>query len=195
VTVAFRGVIARAGFASGDRIVVQHWDDTPFGPTTVVLRTTPDGERVLLAPDDATADVFAALHSVDRVDIAPVRANASDRWIEVRAGDLEVQLKADRGWRNPAFGAPRWLPFVDALVGRAAGLADVDSADVPVRYRVEVYRSVVAGWAAIDGRDLGTRTPARSAIVAVRVTHEDPTGTFDALVRAAARAAVAPAAP
>ncbi|MEY2405465.1 MAG: hypothetical protein QOG39_381 [Acidimicrobiaceae bacterium] len=183
------GFIASAGFASGDRILVAHWTDSPLGPLTDVLWTRPDGERVLLVPDQPAADFVTSVYDVDRVDIVPVKAGVGERWLELDAGPLEVQLKAAAGWRIP-FPRPLWFTrFVEAPVARSllgVQAYDTTASGVHVWYRADVHRRIVTGWATAEGRDLGA-LGSRPSIVAVRPLLEDPSGRLDEVIRRAAR--------
>jgi hypothetical protein len=201
-----KGVIAAAGFASGDRFVVGHWSDTPLGPITDVMWAQPDGSRVLLVPDVPSGEFISSIYTFDAVRIVPTSANGGDRWIEVTAGPVELQLKAGVGWRIP-FPRPPWFTrLVEDPIARAAlGVRTYGRSPSGVRtwYRADVHRPVTAGWATIDGRDLGafgplepacgfgfTEAPRRPSVVSVRPLLEDPSGRLDEVVRAAARARV-----
>lgn len=197
------GVIASAGFASGDRIVVGYWSDSPLGALTDVMWARPDGERVLLAPDQPAADFITAVYTFDRVELVTVKAGGGERWLELEAGPLELQLKAAAGWRVP-FPRPPWFtrwieaPAASALLGvRAYGSTP---SGVHCWYRGDIHRRVVAGWATVDGADLGAIGPVASpcrfgfseppkgpSIVTVRPLLEDPSGRLDEVIRGAAR--------
>lgn len=189
-----KGFVAAAAFATGDAFVLGNWDDTPIGPATELRWTRPDGSRLLLAADESSAQLFGALHGVDDVEIVPVRASGSDRWAEVVAGPVEVQLQATRGWRIPSR-RPRLLtqlvedPLARAALGARAYVAT--PAGVRAWYRADVVRRVVAGWATVDGRDLGSLR-GKPWIAAARPAFEDATGRLDDVIRAAARARVTP---
>jgi hypothetical protein len=187
------GFLATVAFASGDRIVVAHWTDSPLGPLTDVLWTRPNRERVLLVPDQPSADFITAVYAVDRVEIVPVKAGVGDRWLELDAGPLEVQLKAAAGWRVP-FPRPLWFTrFVEAPIARrllGVEAYSTTAGGVHVWYRADEHRRIVTGWATAEGRDLGALAP-RSSIVAVRPLLEDPSGRLDEVIRRAARERVA----
>jgi hypothetical protein len=197
------GTIASAGFASGDRIVIGHWTDSPLGAFSDVMWARPDGERVLLAPDQPVADFITALYDFDRVEIVPVKAGAGDRWLELEAGPVEVQLKAAAGVRMPVPRPPWVTRFVEAPVARALlGVQVYGTTRGGVRewYRFDEHRRIVTGWATAEGRDLGaigpvappvrfgfSEPPQRPSIVAVRPLLEDPSGRLDEVIRKAAR--------
>lgn len=197
------GTIASSGFASGDRIVIGYWTDSPLGAFSNVLWVRPDAERVLLAPDQAVADFITALHTVDRVEIVPVKAGAGDRWLELEAGPVEVQLKAAAGVRMPVPRPPWVTRFVEAPIARALlGVQVYGTTPSGVRgwYRADEHRRIVTGWATADGRDLGaigpltpalhiglSEPPQHPSIVAMRPLLEDSTGRLDEVIRRAAR--------
>src|SRR4051794_6982508 len=189
---ALTGTIASAGFASGDRIVIGHWTDSPLGAFSDVMWARPDGERVLLAPDQPVATFITALYDFDRVEIVPVKAGAGDRWLELEAGPVEVQLKAAAGVRVPVPRPPWVTRFVEAPIARALlGVQVYGTTASGVRewYRTDEHRRVVTGWATADGRDLGaigpiappvrfgfSEPPRRPSIVAVRPLLQEPAG-------------------
>jgi len=189
-----KGVLASAAFSTGDRFVVGHWDDTPLGALTEVRWTKPDGERLLFTADQPAADLLAAVYAFDRVELTPVSANGSDRWLEVAAGQVEVQLQAKTGWRIP-FKRPAIVTQVlEDRIARSmfhARAYERTSTGVRIWYRADVVRLVAAGWATVEGRDLGPLRD-RPTIVSVRPLLEDPSGRLDEAVRAAARATVTP---
>ncbi len=191
-TWTLKGHVAAAAFASGDSFVLGSWDDTPIGACSELRWTRPDGSRTLLTTDESSAQLFGALYHIDDVDIGPVRASGTDRWAEVVAGPIEMQLQAKRGWRLPSR-RPRLLtqlvedPLARAALGARAYTAT--PAGVRVWYRADVVRRVAAGWATLDGRDLGALR-GKPWIAAARPAFEDASGRLDAVVRAAARARV-----
>jgi hypothetical protein len=174
----------------------------------------PDGERVLVAPDQPAADFITALYQFDRVELAPVKAAGGERWLEMEGGPLEMQLKAAAGWRIPFPRPPAFTRWLEAPIARALlGVNAYGTTGSGVRewYRADEHRRVLTGWATADGRDLGAvgpiTTPCRfgfsepprgPSIVAVRPLLEDPSGRLDEVIRRAARERVAlpaPAAP
>jgi hypothetical protein len=205
------GFIASAGFASGDRIVVGQWTDSPLGPLTDVMWARPDGERVLLVPDQPAADFITSLYEFDRVELVPVTAGGGERWLEMAAGPLEMQLKAAAGWRVPFPRPPAFTRFVEAPIARAllgVNVYGTTSSGVREWYRADEHRRVLTGWATADGRDLGALGPVTPpcrfgfsdpprgpSIVAVRPLLEDPSGRLDEVIRRAARERVALPAP
>ena len=186
---SMQGVIASARFASGDRFFIGYWDDTPLGPFTDVMWARPDGTKVLLVPDRSVADFITAVYSFDRVQIASVQATGGDRFIEVNAGPVEVQLRAGVGYRIP-FPRPPWMTrWIEGPIARLAfGVDAYTVTPLGVRrwYRTDEHRPITAGWATIDNHDLGPLVQ-RSSLVKARPLLEDPTGRLDEIVRAAAR--------
>lgn len=205
---SLRGTIAAAGFASGDRFVVGRWDDTPIGPLCDVMWARPDGHRTLLVGDQAGADFITAVYRFDAVEVVPTEVRGTDRWLEVTAGPVELQLQAGRGWRIPVK-RPAWCTrFVEAPVARLAlGVRPYGTSPTGVRewYRADAYRRVARGWASVDGRDLGalgpldppcrfgfSEAPKQPSIVVVRPLLEDLSGQLDRVLLDAARHRVRP---
>ncbi len=192
------GVIAAAGFASGDRIVVGRWTSSPVGPMTDVMWATPDGRRVLFAPEQRAADFIAAVYTFDQVEVVTIQAAGGPSGLDVRFGDREVHLRAGRGWRIP-FRRPPWSTrLVEAPVARALlGVRTYGVSPTGVRewYRADGWRPVVSGRASVGERDLGSlgpvdppcrfgfsEPPRRPTITAVRPLLEDPSGALDRVV-------------
>src|SRR5688572_18537422 len=63
VRMRFNGWIAGLGTASGTRLVVGHWPDSPFGPVTDVMVEHADGRRVLLAETEELGRFVAETYS------------------------------------------------------------------------------------------------------------------------------------
>lgn len=193
-----RGIIASAGFASGDRVVVGHWAASPIGPMSDVMWAAPDGARTLFAPDDRVASFITAIYRFDQVRVGPVVVTGGERGVDVVAGDRHVHLVAGRGWRI-SFPRPPWFTrLVEAPVARAAmGVRAYGTSPSGVRewYRADTWRPVTEGSASVAGVSLGrlapveppcrfgfSEPPRRPSVVAVRPLLEDPSGRLDQVV-------------
>lgn len=179
-----RGTISSSGFASGDRFVVGHWLRSPIGATVDVMWARPDGRRVLLAPDRATAEFVTAVYDFDETRVVPVSLDASARHLHLHAGPVELQLHAGR----PVLllpPRPRWFTrHVEGPVARPLlGVHTFGTSPTGVQewYQAASCRFLVAATGRIDGIDLGTmgslrpacgfgfsESPARPSMVAVR---------------------------
>ncbi len=191
------GSIWSAGFASGDRVVVGHWDESPIGPLVDVMWARPDGERVLLVPTPAAGAFVTAVYRFDRVEVVDVEAHSDGARLHVGAGALSLFLEAGGGWRLP-FGrhrAPWFTRWVEGAV--AAPLLGVRTYGVSPRgvhqwYRADEYRRLAHGRAEVAGADLGplgpleppvrfgfSEPPRRPSAVRVRPLLHDPSGRLD----------------
>lgn len=74
----FTGTILGVGTASGVRVVVGRWVDSPLGPFADVMLAEPDGTRVLLAPSSEVADLVSSTYHFDRVETGPVSASEEE---------------------------------------------------------------------------------------------------------------------
>lgn len=176
----FLGCIAAGGFASGDCVVVGSWRDSPLGSFVDVMWVRPDGERILLAPTPAVAELVADLYRFDRVMIVPVTGGWDGGAVAVAAGPLRVRLEVGpRDWRSWVFASrPAWLrrrpwwvaledrlgrPVVGALIGGAEGVRAVGVAPGGQRecYSADDWRPVTRGSLAVDGVDAGALGPLR----------------------------------
>jgi hypothetical protein len=118
----FDGWIAGLGTTSGTRLVLGHWQRSPFGAFSDVMLERADGERLLLAPTPETADFVGATYVFDTVRVVPVRVGVADDTWTVTAGPL--QLRFVTGRRRPLGLLLRAVP--DALAGRPAWSALMD---------------------------------------------------------------------
>ncbi|WP_104159925.1 hypothetical protein [Arthrobacter sp. ZGTC212] len=167
----FRGFIAGIGTASGTRMVVGHWLESPFGAFTDVMAENAAGSRLLLAPSSEVADYVSGTYSFDAVDVFDVDARLTADSLLVSAGPL--RLRAELGPRTalgqllervpPAVAVhPRWLAAVSPLAGLLVpGVRTSGSAGGGRReyYGVRSIRSVTGALASWDGRDLGGLSP------------------------------------
>ncbi len=104
----FRGHIAGLGSASGVRVVVGHWPDTPLGPFSDAMVETAAGHRVLLAPSPEVRDFIAATYTFDEVRLEPVEVTVVGPVWSVRSASLVVDFT--RGRRTPLGVALRCVP-------------------------------------------------------------------------------------
>ena len=167
----FRGYIAGIGTASGTRLVVGHWLESPFGAFTDVMVENAAGSRLLLAPTPEVAQYVGGTYHFDAVDVADVEARLGPDQLLVSAGPL--RLNAALGPRTflgnlleripPALAVnPRWLGAISPLAGllvpgvRTAGSAGGERREY---YGVRSIRSVTGARASWDGQDLGGLSP------------------------------------
>ncbi|MDX2696783.1 hypothetical protein PV398_25485, partial [Streptomyces ipomoeae] len=92
----FDGWIAGMGSSSGTRLVLGHWQRSPFGPFSDVMIERADGERLLLAPSRRTADFVSGTYTFDTVHVVPVRVSVSDDTWTVTAGPLALDFATAR---------------------------------------------------------------------------------------------------
>jgi hypothetical protein len=191
-----QGTISSCGFATGDRFVVGAWQRSPIGATVDVMWATPDGTRVLLAPDDQTADFVTSVYAFDEVRVVPVEAVARPRSLELRAGPLDLRLRADGiGFRLPPrpLWFTRWVERPGAWTLMRVRTWGTSPTGVQEWYQARACRFVTEGAASLDGVDLGavaplrpacgfgfSESPARPSIVEVRPTLGVPEGWLPA---------------
>ncbi|MFZ4432521.1 MAG: hypothetical protein ACOYOQ_04900 [Microthrixaceae bacterium] len=163
-TVPMAGTISSCGFASGDRFVVGSWRESPIGRTVDVMWARPDGTRVLLAPDDATADFVTSVYEFDEVRVLDLTASATPRHLVLRSDVLQLSLKAG----GPSFvlpPRPLWFtrfverPVAFALLGvRTWGTSPTG---VQEWYQARRCSLVSSASATLNGVDLGGRRSLR----------------------------------
>jgi hypothetical protein len=197
------GVIASAGFASGDRVVVGSWAVSPVGPFTDLMWAEPDGTRVLVVSDQRVAAFVTAVYRFDRVEVVPVHAR---RWrrggigLRVEAGERRVALAAGVGVpfvvRRPA-AVTRWVEGPVARRLLAVETFGRSPTGVHEWYQAARWRPLRSASARVGDRDLGalrpvwppvrvgfSEPPRRPSFVEVRTLLEDPTGALDRVLRA-----------
>jgi hypothetical protein len=107
------GIIAAAGFASGDRVVVGHWASGPLGPMSDVMWAAPDGTRSLFAPTEAVATFITAVYDFDAVVVGPLHVQGDARGLDAAIG-------------GPATGGSDADRDRAGIVGPATGGSDAD---------------------------------------------------------------------
>ena len=167
----FRGRIAGFGTASGTRVVIGMWDDSPLGRFADVMLEDSRGHRLLLAPSPEVADYVSSTYSFDEVRVVPVTRRRVDGGIAVTAGDLDVTLVVGRiSWLGALLRAvpasiatrPAWLALVDPVArvlvrgARTAGTAGGGRREF---YGVTLVRDLDAVTATRGGVDLGALAP------------------------------------
>ncbi|WP_290804022.1 hypothetical protein [Herbiconiux sp.] len=185
----FTGRIAGFGTASGTRIVIGMWHDSPFGRFADVMVEDAGGHRLLLAPSREIADFVAATYTFDEVLVRPVRVRRIAGGLAVEVGDSALVDASDaRSWRLSVrirVGAvsplgrvlrsiparlgtwPAWLRVIDPLAGlllpgvRTAGSAGGGRREF---YGVTRVRRIAWASARLDGIDLGGFAPLRPSV-------------------------------
>lgn len=197
------GVIASVGFASGDRVVVGHWWQSPVGPFTDVMWATPDGLRVLYTPTDRVQRFVTSVYTFDRSEVVPFHAAGDGRALRVELPDRSIALRSRRGVPLP-MRRPRWFTrWVEGPVARAVmGVRTYGVSPTGVRewYQADVWRPVRAAGASVGGHDLGpwgrvepatgfgfSEPPRRASMVNLHTYLQDPTGRLDAVLGRAGR--------
>jgi hypothetical protein len=161
---ALVGHITSAGFASGDRFVVGTWRTSPVGPLDDLMWARPDGRRILVAATPEGAAYVSGVYGFDEVVVGPLRVTLDERFLHLRASGLGVELHLTGGravvlpWPRPAWFTRR----VEGPIARRAfgvNTYGVSPSGVQEWYRAVSLRRIVAGWASVEGRDLGRLGP------------------------------------
>ena len=144
--------------------MVGTWSQSPLGRLDDLMWARPDGRRLLLAATQEAVDYVSAVYGFDEVVVGPLRVALDGRFLHLRAAGLGLELHLTAGravalpWPRPAW-FTRWVeaPVAHRLLGvRVYG---VSPSGVEEWYRAVSFRRVVAGWASVDGRDLGRLSP------------------------------------
>ncbi|MFI2371186.1 hypothetical protein [Streptomyces sp. NPDC018833] len=167
----FDGCIAGIGTSSGTRLVLGHWQRSPFGPFSDVMIERTDGERLLLAPSGHTADFVRGTYTFDTVCVVPVDVRVADSTWTVTAGPLDLSFTAGR--RGVAGILLRAVPGVLAARPAWAALTNWPARLLPAHvrtrgsagagrrewYGVRDLRPVGSVSAVFEGHDLGGTAP------------------------------------
>jgi hypothetical protein len=187
----FRGAIAGVGSASGVRVVVGRWDESPFGPFADAMVETASGHRVLVAPSEEVAEFVASTYVFDEVRVEPVTV---DGWrLDSPSLRLALVLGARTGLGRLLRLVPRRLAESPAWCTVTDPVARVVLRGVRTRgsaatgrhewYGATDAHAVDALTGTFDGVDLGglapvvpppafgfSSTPARPSVTAVVTT-------------------------
>ena len=195
----FRGQIAGVGSASGVRVVVGRWLDTPLGEFADAMVETAAGHRVLLAPRQEVADFIAATYTFDEVRLEPFTVTAADgRW-QVRSRSLTLDLAlggrtllgmALRAVPSRTASSPAWCTLTDPvarLVLRGVRTRGTAGGNRREYYGATDAPRIGAVTGRFDGADLGaladvdppcrfgfSSTPKRPAVTSVVTTVRGP---------------------
>ena len=104
----FEGEIFSSGFDSGDRIVIGNWKNSPFGEFTDIMWAKPNGEKVLIAPNEGILDFIASMYSFDNTIISEFEIEESTNHIIVKNSEIVCELKWNRGIKIP-LNRPLWF--------------------------------------------------------------------------------------
>ncbi|MBS44447.1 MAG: hypothetical protein CMH83_15045 [Nocardioides sp.] len=196
----FRGRIAGVGSASGVRVVVGWWHDSPLGSFADAMVALPSGHRVLVAPDLDVARFVAGTYSFDEIRIEPITVDGPapgevGSW-QVRSPsltlDLETGRRAPLGWLLRAVPrrlaeSPAWCSVTDpvARVVLQGVRTRGDTGDRREWYAATDHHRVVTMTGSYDGQPLGalravepppafgfSSTPPRPSVTAVATTVE-----------------------
>ena len=189
-----QGTIASAGFSSGHRFVVGHWEESPIGPFDDVMWARPDGTRMLLVDRREPAELITAVYCFDAVEVVALKCRMGSALLWVTAGELGLTMRGGRPWRIPLsrFRSRAQVRPVERLVARGLlGVRTWGVSPTGVRewYRADEYRRVVSAEARLGHRELGavrsfheparfgfSEPPRRPSMVRVRPLLHDPSG-------------------
>ena len=172
----FSGWIAGVGTNSGYRLVVGHWEASPYGQVIDAMVEDPAGRRSLYAPSPELAEFVGGVYRFDEVQVGACSARRTGPCWEVEAGPLRLSFTVGRrsllGWvlwavPAPLAGAPWWVSLQDQVARRL--LPGVRTRGGTRNGRRQWYGArdlhrIVAARATLHGRDLGALGPVRPPV-------------------------------
>ena len=190
----FVGEICGFGTASGCRVVIGRWPQSPFGSFADAMVEQADGHRLLIAPSDELAAYVSGVYGFDETVVAPVSTERVTGRLRFVGGPLAAAVTI--GGRDPLGWVLRGVPTALATSTRWAVAVDpiarLTMRGVRTRgstvggdefYGATDRHHVTAVQASWDGVDLGpltdveppvrfgfSSTPRRPSIVAVTTT-------------------------
>ena len=172
----FCGWIAGVGTASGYRLVVGHWVDSPYGQVTDAMVEDPAGHRMLYAPTAELAAFLGEVYRFDEVQVGACSARRVGRGWEVEAGPLWLSFSVGRrslvGWLLRAVPASLarstwWVGLLDQVARRLLPGVRTRGGTRDGRrqwYGARDLHRIVAARATLGGRDLGALGPVRPPV-------------------------------
>lgn len=169
--VRFEGQIAGVGTASGVRVVVGRWRESPFGEVADAMVETAAGHRILIAPTSELAEFIAATYTFDEVRIEPtVVTEVEDCRTFVSASlDLRLDLGPPTALGRAISLVPRriatspsWCAVTDPIartVLRGVRTRGTAGGGRTEWYGATAVHAVRAVAASLDGTDLGDLRP------------------------------------
>lgn len=204
----FAGHIAGFGTASGTRIVLGLWEQTPFGAFADAMIEAGDGHRLLIAPTREIADFIGSTYAFDEVVVAPVEWRRIAHGVSLAAGPLRARLRFGgltplgrllRAVPGRVAEHPAWLTAISpaaSLLMRGVSTAGSAGHGRREYYGVRAIRRIDGVEATFAEADLGplrplsppvrfgfSSAPAAPAIVDVTTTIALPREGNPALVR------------
>ena len=135
-----------------------------MGPLDDLMWARPDGRRVLVASTEEGTGYVSSVYGFDEVVVGPLKVTLEGRFLHLFALDLRLELHLTGGravtlpWARPAWCTRRVEgPIARRLLG--VNTYGVSPSGVQEWYRAVSFRRIVAGWASIDGVDLGRLGP------------------------------------
>jgi hypothetical protein len=84
----FTGEICGFGTASGVRVVLGRWLQSPFGSFADAMVEDADGRRTFIAPDDTVAAYVTAVYAFDELVVAPIATERRTGFLRFTGGPL-----------------------------------------------------------------------------------------------------------
>lgn len=144
--------------------MVGTWRESPLGRLDDLMWARPDGRRLLLAGTEEAAGYVSAAYGFDEVVVTPLRVDLRGRFLHLHAPERRLELHLTGGfaiglpWPRPPW-FTRWVegPIAHRLLG--VNTYGVSPTGVREWYRAVSIRRLVAGWASLEGADLGRLGP------------------------------------
>jgi len=158
----FEGRITSCGFTSGDRLVLGHWKESPFGSFLDIMWAKSDGTKILIAPNQEIANYISSMYEFDIIKIEEIRIEESINQIKIETTDINCHFKWSGGISFMTKKRPLWfISSVEYLFGwlifgtKTHGKTKNGKKEW---YAVDRLSKLISARADINGEDLGKFT-------------------------------------
>ena len=158
----FKGRISSSGFASGDRIVVGDWKESPLGSFTDIMWARPDGHRTLIAPNQEVVDYVEGMYSFDEIKIQDITVTEKERRFTLSCESMDLDFSWKKGWKIPFRRSLFFIATVELFFAKLFFGTKTHGTTKNNRkewYAIDRVSNITDANATIEGKDAGGKMP------------------------------------
>ena len=158
----FKGRISSSGFASGDRIVVGDWKESPLGSFTDIMWARPDGHRTLIAPNQEVVDYVEGMYSFDEIKIQDITVTEKERRFTLSCESMDLDFSWKKGWKIPFRRSLFFIATVELFFAKLFFGTKTHGTTKNNRkewYAIDRVSNITDASATIEGNDAGGKMP------------------------------------